>query len=252
MVQGFRNPQPKPKIHVTSFELNACRRYVDAIQTPSTGAGPPFARRWPTPPGRSRTASSGARPTSSSALVERDQGRSVDRSGAGRPAPPPSPADRPRRRRRRRGRDRLRPLGRPSSRDRTSSGSPPPPVPTTPSAKAAEATGGPVLQGSTPSFGEEQGGGVTKAEAATEPPASQIAADATDVAGESSGAGPGRRRLRGGRPGGDRGGAGVRRRLRPLRDRPRHDRGQGRLPHDRHPRARQGAAPAAAASARRT
>jgi hypothetical protein len=64
----------------------------------------------------------------------------------------------------------------------------PPPVPTTPSAKAAEATGGPVLQGSTPSFGEEQGGGVTKAEAATEPPASQIAANATDVPGESSGA----------------------------------------------------------------
>jgi len=60
----------------------------------------------------------------------------------------------------------------------------PPPVPTTPSAKAAEATGDPVLQGSTPSFGEEQGGGVTKAEAATEPPASQIAANATDVAGE--------------------------------------------------------------------
>jgi hypothetical protein len=64
----------------------------------------------------------------------------------------------------------------------------PPPVPTTPSAKAAEATGGPVLQGSTPSFGEEQGGGVTKAEAATEPPASQIAANATDVAGEPGGA----------------------------------------------------------------
>ena len=37
----------------------------------------------------------------------------------------------------------------------------PPPVPTTPSAKAAEATGGAVLQGSTPSFGEEQGGGIT-------------------------------------------------------------------------------------------
>src|SRR6187551_1216251 len=36
----------------------------------------------------------------------------------------------------------------------------PPPVPTTPSAKAAEATGGQVLQGSNPSFGEEQGGGV--------------------------------------------------------------------------------------------
>src|SRR3954451_7010038 len=61
----------------------------------------------------------------------------------------------------------------------------PPPVPTTPSAKTAEATGGPVLQGSTPSFGEEQGGSVTKAEAATEPPASQIAANATDVAGKS-------------------------------------------------------------------
>jgi hypothetical protein len=65
-----------------------------------------------------------------------------------------------------------------------------PPVPTTPSAKAAEATGDPVLQGSSPSFGEEQGGGVTKAEAATEPPASQIAANATDVAGKSSGAAP--------------------------------------------------------------
>jgi len=62
----------------------------------------------------------------------------------------------------------------------------PPPVPTTPSAKAAEATGGQVLQGSNPGFGEEQGGGVTKAEAATEPPASQIAANATDVAGEPS------------------------------------------------------------------
>jgi hypothetical protein len=59
----------------------------------------------------------------------------------------------------------------------------PPPVPTTPSAKAAEATGDPVLQGSTPSFGEEQGGGVTKAEAATEPPASHLAAEA---AGEQS------------------------------------------------------------------
>jgi hypothetical protein len=63
----------------------------------------------------------------------------------------------------------------------------PPPVATTPSAKAAEATGGQVLQGSTPSFGEEQGGGVTKAEAATEPPASQIAANATDIPGEPSG-----------------------------------------------------------------
>jgi hypothetical protein len=67
----------------------------------------------------------------------------------------------------------------------------PPPVPTTPSAKAAEATGGPVLQGSTPSFGEEQGGGVTRAEAATEPPVSQITANATDVAGEPAGAGAG-------------------------------------------------------------
>lgn len=54
----------------------------------------------------------------------------------------------------------------------------PPPVATTPSAKAAEATGDPVLQGSTPSFGEEQGGGVTKAEAATEPPASHLGAEA--------------------------------------------------------------------------
>jgi hypothetical protein len=67
----------------------------------------------------------------------------------------------------------------------------PPPVATTPSAKAAEATGGAVLQGSTPDFAEEQGGGVTKAEAATEPPASHIAAGATDtpgVAAEATGA----------------------------------------------------------------
>ena len=37
------------------------RRHSDPIN----GSGPPFARRWPTPPGRSRTASSGARLTSS-------------------------------------------------------------------------------------------------------------------------------------------------------------------------------------------
>ena len=57
------------------------------------GSERPCARRWPTPPGRSRTASSGARPTSSQAAgrrpVERSGGSS---SGAGRPAPPPSPA----------------------------------------------------------------------------------------------------------------------------------------------------------------
>jgi hypothetical protein len=67
----------------------------------------------------------------------------------------------------------------------------PPSVATTPSAKAAEATGAPVLQGATPDFAEEQGGGITKAEAATEPPASQISAGTTDttgVAAQSGGA----------------------------------------------------------------
>ena len=53
-----------------------------------------------------------------------------------------------------------------------------PPVPTTPSAKAEAATGGPVLQGSSPELATEQGGGITKAEAATEPPATHIATDA--------------------------------------------------------------------------
>jgi hypothetical protein len=62
----------------------------------------------------------------------------------------------------------------------------PPPVATTPSAKAAEATGDAVLQGSTPSFATEQGGGVTKAEAATEPPAAQIAADAAEPTGAAA------------------------------------------------------------------
>jgi hypothetical protein len=55
--------------------------------------------------------------------------------------------------------------------------------PATPSAKAEEATGGPVLHGSSPDFDSEQGGGVTRAQAATEPPASHIAAGTADTAG---------------------------------------------------------------------
>jgi hypothetical protein len=62
-------------------------------------------------------------------------------------------------------------------------GTTPPAVPTTPSAKTAEAAGGPVLQGTSPDLSTEQGGGVTKAEAATEPPASHIAAGAEGAAG---------------------------------------------------------------------
>jgi hypothetical protein len=62
-------------------------------------------------------------------------------------------------------------------------GTTPPPVATTPSAKVAEAAGGPVLQGTSPDLATEQGGGVTRAQAATEPPASHIAAGAEDAAG---------------------------------------------------------------------
>jgi len=61
-----------------------------------------------------------------------------------------------------------------------------PPVPTTPSAKTEQATGGPVLQGSSQDLATEQGGGVTKAEAATEPPAAHVAAGATDAAGTTA------------------------------------------------------------------
>jgi len=57
-----------------------------------------------------------------------------------------------------------------------------PPVATTPSAKTAEAAGGAVLQGSSPDLASEHGGGVSRAEAATEPPASQIAAGADEAA----------------------------------------------------------------------
>jgi hypothetical protein len=60
---------------------------------------------------------------------------------------------------------------------------PVPGTPSTPSAKAEAATGGPVLQSSNPDFSTEQGGGITKAQAATEPPASHIAAGATEAAG---------------------------------------------------------------------
>ena len=66
--------------------------------------GAPFARRWPTPPGRSRTASSGALPTSSgddASMAVRDGGRALEPAG---PRRRPRRHDRPRRRRRRRGR----------------------------------------------------------------------------------------------------------------------------------------------------
>jgi hypothetical protein len=58
-----------------------------------------------------------------------------------------------------------------------------PVAPSTPSAKAAEASGEPALQSSDPSLASELGGGVSKAQAATEPPATHIAAGATDAAG---------------------------------------------------------------------
>jgi hypothetical protein len=54
--------------------------------------------------------------------------------------------------------------------------------PTTPSARTAEAAGAAVLQGSSPDFATEQGGGVSRAEAATEPPASHIAAGSEEAA----------------------------------------------------------------------
>jgi hypothetical protein len=68
-------------------------------------------------------------------------------------------------------------------------------VPTLAPSKAAAATAatGPVLHGSSPKLSTEGGGGVTKAEAVTEPPASQVAAEsgaaATTGAGSKS-AGP--------------------------------------------------------------
>jgi hypothetical protein len=61
-----------------------------------------------------------------------------------------------------------------------------PPVPTTPSARTAEAAGGAVLQGSSPELATEQGGGVSRAEAATEPPASQIATGSDEAAALAS------------------------------------------------------------------
>ena len=98
----------------------------------------------------------------------------------------------------------------------------PPPVPTTPSAKAEAATGGAVLQDTSPELATEQGGGITKAQAATEPPASHVAAgtsSAADVAATPAEppAQSGRRpRPRRRPPRRDRGRAQVLRRLRPL------------------------------------
>ena len=96
-------------------------------------------------------------------------------------------------------------------------------TPATPPKEAEQATG-PVLHGSAPDFAGEQGGGVTKAEAATEPPAAHV--DATGAgaatAAATTNANPDRCRQAAGAgsdvagPGGDRGGAGIRRRLRPL------------------------------------
>jgi hypothetical protein len=58
-----------------------------------------------------------------------------------------------------------------------------PVTPATPPKKVEQATG-PVLHGSTPDFSSEHGGGVTKAEAATEPPAAHV--DATGAAATSA------------------------------------------------------------------
>jgi hypothetical protein len=85
-------------------------------------------------------------------------------------------------------------------------GSPTPVTPATPPKEVTEATG-PVLHGSTPDFATEHGGGVSKAEAATEPPAAHVDAgtgsaaaagtdasspEATQAAGSGSAvAGPG-------------------------------------------------------------
>jgi hypothetical protein len=72
----------------------------------------------------------------------------------------------------------------------------PPIVPTEAPSKAAAAAAatGPVLHGSTSIVPSEQGGGVTKAEAATEPPASQVTAEsgaaaATGTKAKSTGSG---------------------------------------------------------------
>lgn len=66
--------------------------------------------------------------------------------------------------------------------------SPTPVTPATPPKKVEQATG-PVLHGAAPSFSSENGGGVTKAEAATEPPAAHV--DATGAAAASTGTGTG-------------------------------------------------------------
>jgi hypothetical protein len=65
----------------------------------------------------------------------------------------------------------------------------PPIVPTLAPSKAAAATAatGPVLHGSSPKFSTESGGGVTKAEAVTEPPASQVAAESGAAAAADAG-----------------------------------------------------------------
>jgi hypothetical protein len=62
---------------------------------------------------------------------------------------------------------------------------PTPVTPATPPKKVEQATG-PVLHGSAPDFSSENGGGVTKAEAATEPPAAHV--DATGAGAAATGA----------------------------------------------------------------
>ncbi len=64
--------------------------------------------------------------------------------------------------------------------------SPTPVTPATPPTKVEQATG-PVLHGSTPDFSSENGGGVTKAEAATEPPAAHVDATGAGAAGTATG-----------------------------------------------------------------
>ena len=64
--------------------------------------------------------------------------------------------------------------------------SPTPVTPATPPTKVEQATG-PVLHGSAPDFSSENGGGVTKAEAATEPPAAHVDATGAAAAGTATG-----------------------------------------------------------------
>jgi hypothetical protein len=71
--------------------------------------------------------------------------------------------------------------------------SPTPVTPATPPKEATEATG-PVLHGAAPNLGNEHGGGVSKAEAATEPPAAHVNAgsgEATAAGAEGEAKAPG-------------------------------------------------------------